>query len=277
MLSLDDKQQIEHTRVEFGEVFILKHIEKVLCDRHILTGMTDIETTTLHGVSIDVISVGDDRGELGDQLDGLPHEIVARDVIGIGIKGVHLQHATGQDVHNVAAFQVDDVHNRTMVKRHILIDQLTESRQLLLVGQIARKKQISDFLEAEALFFQQRRDEIVEFIATIVEPTRTRTQRSVVITLVANDITDIGQSDKHTCAILVAQSALHTIFSKSLAGDLARVLHLIAQLVYQIFLSHNTITLAYFKMPSMTASPNSLVPNDFPSVIIRARSAVAVW
>ena len=204
--------------------------------------MTDIETTALHGMAIDIVSVGDDRRKLGDELNGLPHEIVARDVIGIRIEGVHLQHATCQDVHNVAAFQVDNVHNRTMVEWHVLIDQFAESRQLLFVGQIAGEKQISNFFKAEAFLFQQWRDKIVKFIATIIESSRARAQRTIIIALIANDITDVCQTHKYSRAVLIAQSTLHTILSKSLTRDFARVLHLIAQLVYQIFLSHSIVT-----------------------------------
>ena len=137
MLRLDDEQQVEHARVELGVVFVLDHIEKVLGDGLPLQRMAYVEAASLHRVAVDVVGVGDDGGKLGDELYRLPHEVVARDVVGVGVVGVHLQHATRQNVHDVRPLEVDDVDGGAMVEQHIVVEQLAKRRQLLLVGQLA--------------------------------------------------------------------------------------------------------------------------------------------
>ena len=137
MLRLDDEQQVEHARVELGVVFVFDHIEKVLGDGLPLQRMAYVEAASLHRVAVDVVGVGDDGGKLGDELYRLPHEVVARDVVGVGVVGVHLQHATRQNVHDVRPLEVDDVDGGAMVEQHIVVEQLAKRRQLLLVGQLA--------------------------------------------------------------------------------------------------------------------------------------------
>ena len=101
MLSLDDKQKVEHTSVEFGIVFMLEHIEEVFGNTEILFWVTNVEATSLHRVAIDVVSISHDSWELGDKLYRLTHEVVARNIIGIRVEGVHFEHTTGKDVHDV--------------------------------------------------------------------------------------------------------------------------------------------------------------------------------
>ena len=137
MLSLDDKQKVEHASVEFGIVFMLEHIEEVFGNTEILFWMTNVEATSLHRVAIDVVSISHDSWELGNKLYRLAHEVVARNIIGIRVEGVHFEHTTSQDVHDVSTLEVDDVYDGTMVERHIIVEQLAEGSKLFLVRQIA--------------------------------------------------------------------------------------------------------------------------------------------
>ncbi len=136
MLGLNDEQQIEHARIEFGVIVLLDHIEEVLGNGLLLQRMADIQALPLHRVAVDVVSVGDDGRELRDQIDRLPHQVVARDVIGIGVKRIHLEYATGQDIHDIGALEVNQMHDGAMVERHILIDKFLESFQFLFVRQV---------------------------------------------------------------------------------------------------------------------------------------------
>ena len=96
-----------------------------------------METSTLNRVTVDVVCISNDGWELGNQLNALAHQIVTADVIRIRIEGVHFKHTTGQDVHDIAAFQLDDMGNRTMIKRHIIVQEFFESIQFLLIRQLA--------------------------------------------------------------------------------------------------------------------------------------------
>ena len=77
MLSLNDEQHVEHTRVEVGEVFMLKHVEEVLRDGEVLARMAYVQRAALHRVAVDVVGVGNDCREACYQLHRLSHEVVA--------------------------------------------------------------------------------------------------------------------------------------------------------------------------------------------------------
>ena len=168
-----------------------------------------MQTSTLNRVTVDVVCISDDGWELGNQLYALAHQIVTADVIRIRIEGVHFKHTTGQDVHDVAAFQLDDMGNRTMIKRHIIVQEFSESIQFLLIRQLAREQQEGYFLESETLLLQERSYQVIKFITTIIKFTLCRGQLTFCIALITHYITDIGQSDQHTRAILITKSTLH--------------------------------------------------------------------
>ena len=101
-------------------------------------------------MTVDIVCISNDGWELGNQLNTLAHQIVTADVIRIRIEGVHFEHTTGQDVHDVAAFQLDDMGDR------IIVQKFLESIQFLLIRQLAREQQEGYFLESEALLLQER-------------------------------------------------------------------------------------------------------------------------
>ena len=127
MLGLHNEQQVKYAGVEFREVLVLQHEEEVLSNRGSLLRMTYVQRPSSYGVAIDVISIGDDRGELRNELYGLTHEVIARNVIGVLVEGVHLQHATCKDVHDVGAFEINQMHHRAVVEWHVLVEQFAES------------------------------------------------------------------------------------------------------------------------------------------------------
>ena len=196
MLRLRDEQEVEHARVEVG-IVALEHVEEVLGNAQVLLRVTDVQAAALHGVAIDVVSVGHDRWELGYKLHGLPHEVVAAYVVGVGVECVHLQHAARQDVHDVRALDVDDVHYGAVVERHVVVEKLGKRGQFLLVGELAREQEVSYLLEAEPLLLQQWRHEVVELIATVIEASLARLQRAVLGAVVADDVAYVCQSHEH--------------------------------------------------------------------------------
>ena len=85
---------------------------------------------------------------------------------------------------------------------------------------------------------EQGLHEVVELIATVIELSGAGLERAVVVALVAYDVAYIGEAHQHARSVLVAQAALHAIFAKRLTGNLAGVLHFVAQFVNQIFFLH---------------------------------------
>ena len=232
VFSLNDKQKIKHTCIKFCVFLMLQHIEEILCYREVFSWVTNMQTSSLYGVTIDVICVGNNRWELSNKFYWLTHKIVSAYIIRIRIKGVHLQNTTTENVHDVRTLKVDDVHDSTVVKRHIIVDKLTESSKFLLIRQLTRKDKICYFLKAESLFLQQRSNKVIKLIPTIKQLTRAWHERTTVVTLITNNITYIGESYKHTRTIFITKSSFNTIFRKRFLRYLTRVLYFVTKLVY---------------------------------------------
>ena len=101
-----------------------------------------------------------------------------------------------------------------MVERHVLVDKLLERLEVLLVGQIARQKKIGYLLKAETMLFDERRDKLVQLIATIEKLALSRHKNAFSVALVSNHVSDIGKTYEHTAAVFIAQTTFHTIFLK---------------------------------------------------------------
>ena len=111
--------------------------------------------------------------------------------------------------------------NRTVIERHIIIDEFPESLQFLLVRQLTGEQEESHLLKTESLLLEKRSYKVIQFIATIVEFTLGRFQFTLLITLITHHITDIGQTDEHTRTILIAKTAFHIEFGECLLINLA--------------------------------------------------------
>ena len=134
----------------------------------------------------------------------------------------------------------------TMVERHIVVQEFTESRELFLVWQFARQQQECHLLESEAFLFQQRSHQLVELVAAIVQFSLCRHRFTVLVGLISHHITYIGESHEHARAVLITKSSLHAILRKQFVVNLTRVLYLIAEFVYQIFLLHRFLLFLLF-------------------------------
>ena len=135
VFSLKYQQQIKRARIKF-RIILFQHIQEVFCDRQFFTRMTDMQRTTIRGMAQHVISVCNNGREFGYQVNTLTHQVITRSIIRLRVKTVHFKHATGQNVHNVISLQLNDIHFGLLFQRSIVINQLTERRQLFLVRQM---------------------------------------------------------------------------------------------------------------------------------------------
>src|SRR5574344_1706343 len=123
--------------------------------------------TSLLAVTVNIVSISYNSRELGNKFYGLTHQIVTRYVVGIRVKGVHFQNATGKNVHDVASFEVYDVHQRLMVQGHVVVQQFAKSCQFFLIGQLTGKDKEGNLLKAKSFLFQQRSNKVIQFIPAI--------------------------------------------------------------------------------------------------------------
>ena len=97
--------------------------------------MTDMQGTAECSMAEHIISIRNDGRELGDKIDTLAHQIVAGSIVGIGIETIHFEYAARKDIHDIISLQLDNIHFRLLLERHIVIDQFAERSQFFLVRQ----------------------------------------------------------------------------------------------------------------------------------------------
>ena len=95
-----------HPRVELGVVSLLQHVEEVRGYREVLMRVMDVQRASAHGVAVAVVGVSHDGGELRGELHRLAHEVVSRQVVGVRVERVHLQHGAREYVHDVRTLKV---------------------------------------------------------------------------------------------------------------------------------------------------------------------------
>ena len=176
-----------------------------------------------------IVSVSDRRGDLGYELYALAHEVVPGNVVRILVEGVEFQNAPGQDVHDVAAFQFNDVQNGLMLQGHVVPKEILEGDELFAVGQSAGEQEISDFLETEAALFYGGGRKIGDFVASVIEAAVDGDQIPAFISFITYDVANIGKTGQHARAVLVSESALNVQAFEELRVDLGGVLHFVGQ------------------------------------------------
>ena len=62
MFGLQDKQQVERTGFQIGEIFF-QHMKEVLGDRKVFMRVADMQRTALLTMPVNVVSIGDDGRE----------------------------------------------------------------------------------------------------------------------------------------------------------------------------------------------------------------------
>ena len=160
MFRVENQHQVESARLQFGVVLALEHEEEVLGEGQFLLRMTDVERTALTAMAKHVESIGYDGRYLAEQFDALSHQVLPGCVIRILVEGVHFQNAAGEDVHDVPAFEFDDVQKGVLLKRHVLDQKPVEFGDFLLVRKVSGKKQIGDLLEAETFLVEDGADKV---------------------------------------------------------------------------------------------------------------------
>ena len=136
VFGMEHEGQIQRPGIQSG-ITSFQHVQKILRDRKVLFRETNVQRTSLVAVAHDVVRVSDDGRELRDQVHRLAHQVVPRSVVGVFVEGIHLQYAAGQDIHDVLALQVEDVHFGLLGQRHALVHHVAESGQFFFVGKVA--------------------------------------------------------------------------------------------------------------------------------------------
>jgi len=199
-----------------------------------------MQRTTLLAMSVNVVSIGDDGRETWDQLDRLAHQVVARGIIGVRIERVHFEDATGQDVHDVLSLQIQDVHLRLLFERHIVADQFLETCQFFYIWQFTGQKQVSDLFETETFLLDQPVCDVFHIVSAVKQFSRDRFQSAFRQTLVTHHVTNLRQSDQHSCTVFVTKPTLHIIHWEQFVVDLACFFGCIGQFINNIFFFHDS-------------------------------------
>ena len=125
VLSLQNKQQVKCTGIQFRKVFF-QHMQEVFCKRKVFVRMADMQGTAVCTMTINIISIRYNGRETRDQFDRLAHQVVTGSIVRIRIERIHFQNTTGKDIHDILSFQVKDIHLGFLFQRHIIADQAFE-------------------------------------------------------------------------------------------------------------------------------------------------------
>lgn len=60
-------------------------------------------------------------------------------IVGIGIETIHFEYAARKDIHDIISLQLDNIHFRLLLERHIVIDQFANEASSSLVRQTDRR------------------------------------------------------------------------------------------------------------------------------------------
>ena len=121
------RQKVEHSGIQFGIVFMLHHIKKVLCNRD---SHEDDEYADfyLNRVTVDIVCIKAMMvGNLA--INSMLWRIRLSRLMssGFGSKVYISSTQRARMFHDVAAFQLDDMGNRTMIKRHIIVQEFLKA------------------------------------------------------------------------------------------------------------------------------------------------------
>ena len=107
------------------------------------------------------------------------------------------------------------------------------------VGEATGKEEECHFFIAKTLLFKKRADNVRDFVASEVEFSFNGCQsgRSA---LIADHVTDVGQSDQDAGAVVVAQASFDVKFSEKFCINLDTTFQVVRKFINQIvfFLSH---------------------------------------
>ena len=209
VLGVADQTQVEQARLLVGELLVRPdHAQEIFRDGEARLGAVQIQTVVIKIVALDNVSVRNDDGETGDQLDGLAHHVFHGQTVRIGVAGVERQHRTPQLVHDVVAGIFEDhVLSEVLRQRGVGVQNGVEHLILLARGELAQQQKVGDLGEAEALFADVGVHKVGQVVAA-VDQAALHGDAVTVNDAVAEDVADLGAADHDAGAVVVSQAAL---------------------------------------------------------------------
>ena len=232
---MKDEHQVHSPGIQLGIVPSLEHKKEILGNGEPLLRMAYVQRAALLSVTEHIVGVGYDGRELAHQFNALTHKVFTGGVIRILIKGIEFQHAAGKYVHYIVPLQFDDVQKGILLQRHILHHKIVESLKFLTIWKLPRKQKIGHFLEAETFLLDDGIHNIRNLVPAEIQSAFYGLQASILQSFITDHIADICQPHEHSGSILVAQPPLHLLLLEQVCINLGAGLHLVRQLIYQIF------------------------------------------
>ena len=106
----------------------LQHVQEIFGNAQVFFRMADMQRPPVLAVAKNVVGIGNNCRELGNQQDRLPHQVFGRGVVGVWVEIIHFEHRPREDIHNILSFEVDYIHLRFLLKRSVLGNYFTELR-----------------------------------------------------------------------------------------------------------------------------------------------------
>ena len=172
------------------------------------------------------------HGEYGNKLQALTEHVGDRDIIGRIVIGIEREHATGENIHHITAGGLhNNVANEAGRQRAVCAELRRESRELLLCGKGAEKKEIYALLKAVALILIKALGKVLYVDAAIAKLAWDIGINSV-YQLMGNDLGDLREAREDAAALKVAKAALYVMLSIHLRLDIIGIKTFLGKLLY---------------------------------------------
>ena len=165
----------------------------------------DVHALFVEIPALDLIGIGHDGRQLGDQLDGLTQHVFHGDIVWVGIVCVQSGDGAAHLVHDVGGWRSHD-HVCHEIKRQLPVQrqQGAEIVQLPLGGQHAEHQQIDQLFVAETVVRPAASHKIVQ-VDTAVIQTALLGDALAVVDIVTLNVAYLCQTDHHAGAVGIAE------------------------------------------------------------------------
>ena len=160
-----------------------------------------------------LISVSYYCREISDQIYGLSEHILDRCIVRIHVVAVKSKYAPCDLVHDARRRRCQyHVSCESLWKLSLHSDQSVEFIQLLLCRKESEIQKERDLLKAKAVLIHVAVDKILYVIAAVIQFPVCRYLVLFIVRMIADNFTDLCQSDNDTGTVCVTQTALNIVF-----------------------------------------------------------------
>ena len=168
VFGMDDQADVQRLCFQIGEFIVpAQDVQNVLRAGIFLDGAVDDEGRPVV-IPPCAVAVHGEEGELRDELQGLPQDVFSGERIGRFVKGIKVEHAPCQHIHDVCGGRLhDDVPHEGLGEFPQFGEEQGKIRQLFCGRQDAEEQKIDGFFKPETVFLHAVVNDVADVDAAI--------------------------------------------------------------------------------------------------------------